>query len=124
MFSSLILSFGLSAVVSATNLWVSSYAGSVTTLSLTGANSTYKLSNASISYNCLNDPSWLTFDSSTRTLYCIGENLSGGNGALTTFTASYNGSLITGTQSQTMPGGVNGVQYTIPSGKVFLAIAH
>lgn len=106
-----------------TNLWVSSYNGTVTTLSLTHAQS-YSLSKTSVSTQCLGDPSWLTYDSKHDTLYCIGEGLAGFGGNLTAFRTNPEGSLAVESQQPTVDGGVNGVLYSTPSGGSYLAVAH
>ncbi|MCJ1309274.1 hypothetical protein MMC25_002933 [Agyrium rufum] len=118
----------LPSLASAVNLYVSSYAGTVTTLSLTsttsGSSTKYALSNTATNYNCLNSPSWLLFNSTTRALYCVGEGISSYQGSISTFTAQTNGQLTQGTSVNTVVGGVNSVQYSIANGSTYLAVAH
>lgn len=125
MYSAYILSILLPILASATNLWVSSYDGTVTTLSLTQDKSAYSLVKTSTTKDCLSSPSWLTFDSSTRALYCIGEGLKTTYGGIAAFQAQKNGSLVTKSQTVTVTGGgVSAVEYKTPSGSRFLALAH
>ena len=116
----------LPALVSAVNLWVSSYAGTVTTLSLTKNTmaASYLLATTYTSNDCLNSPSWLLFNSTTRMLYCVGEGLTSPTGTLSTFEAQSNGQLTVTNQATTIVGGVNAVQYGIMNGSQYLAIAH
>ena len=108
----------------ATNLWVSSYSGTVTTLSLTHKKKVHSLRQVAVSNQCLGDPSWLTYDSKYDTLYCIGEGLAGFGGNLTAFKANPDGSLTVESQQPTVSGGVNGILYSNPPGGTYLAIAH
>ena len=125
MYLAHVLSILLPVLASATNLWVSSYDGTVTTLSLTGKKSAYSLAITSITKDCLYSPSWLTFDSSTRALYCIGEGLTTTYGGIAAFQAQKDGSLVTKSQTVTVTGGgVSAVEFNTPSGRSFLALAH
>ena len=126
MYFSVILLVCLPALASAVNLWVSSYAGTVTTLSLTQniTAATYSLATTYTSTDCLNNPSWLLFNSTMRILYCVGEGLTSPAGTLSTFKAQKNGQLSVTNQVATIVGGVNTVQYGITNGSQYLAIAH
>ena len=126
MHSSAIFLVFLPALVSAINLWVSSYAGTVTTLSLTENTTaaTYSLATTYTSNDCLNSPSWLLFNSTTRILYCVGEGLTSPAGTLSTFKAQANGQLTETNQVATIVGGVHAVQYSTANGTQYLAIAH
>ena len=57
------------------NLFVSSYDGTVTTLSLGGAGSDYTLRTVSKAQGCGSNPSWLVYEKPNRVLYCMDENM-------------------------------------------------
>jgi 6-phosphogluconolactonase (cycloisomerase 2 family) len=114
----------LSAASSATNLFVSSYAGNVTTLSLAESNGTYSLDATSANPNCGPNPSWLTLDAARGTLYCMNEGLTTPNGSLSTFTINRDGSLKHVQNSTVINGPVNGVIYGDPAGDRNIALAH
>jgi 6-phosphogluconolactonase (cycloisomerase 2 family) len=114
----------LSATSSATNLFVSSYAGDVTTLSLTEANGTYSLNSTSANPSCGPNPSWLTLDAARGTLYCLNEGLATPNGSLSTFTINRDGSLKHVQNSTVINGPVSGVIYGDPAGDRNIALAH
>ncbi|MCJ1300825.1 hypothetical protein MMC08_003624 [Hypocenomyce scalaris] len=105
----LVLAFPLFCLAS--TLYVSSYSGNVTSLSLTqSGNGTYDLRTLS-TIPCASDPSWLTFDQERRLLYCIGEGLAGLKGAITVFEAATGGLLEAIGMTETLAGGVSSVLY-------------
>jgi 6-phosphogluconolactonase (cycloisomerase 2 family) len=114
----------LSAASSATNLFVSSYAGDVTTLSLAEVNGSYSLNATSANPNCGPNPAWLTLDAARGTLYCLNEGLTSPNGSLSTFTINRDGSLKHVQNSTTINGPVSGVIYGDPAGDRNIALAH
>lgn len=114
----------LSAASSATNLFVSSYAGDVTTLSLAESNGKYSLNATSANNGCGPNPSWLTLDAARGTLYCLNEGLNTVNGSLSTFTINRDGSLKHVQNSTTINGPVSGVIYGDPAGDRNIALAH
>ncbi|MCJ1248667.1 hypothetical protein MMC30_005885 [Trapelia coarctata] len=117
----------LASVASATNLFVSSYAGPVTTLELTRNASAkgYNLQTTSSTNECAYNASWLLFEPYHRVLYCIGEGLdSQTRGGLTVFSASDDGILKKTDQHDTPWGGVNAAIYHGKAGNHSLAIAH
>jgi 6-phosphogluconolactonase (cycloisomerase 2 family) len=114
----------LSAASSATNLFVSSYAGDVTTLSLAEVNGSYSLNATSANPNCGPNPAWLTLDAARGTLYCLNEGLTTPNGSLSTFTINRDGSLKHVQNSTTINGPVSGVIYGDPAGDRNIALAH
>lgn len=107
-------------------LYVSSYDGNVTTLVLAHNSSTsYEYGRpiiTTISCNltalsripCAADPSWLTFDSRHRRLYCIGEDLLGKKGGLTVFETLPSGELKALSTTDIGPGAVNSVLHDAP----------
>ncbi|OCL06363.1 putative isomerase YbhE [Glonium stellatum] len=118
-----VLLAALAVTGAATNLYVSSYAGSVTTLSLTKGNSGYDLTNTSSSQGCGSSPSWLELDKATGILYCIDEGLSTPNGSINTLKTSTNGVLTPVEHHDTITGPVSGIFYN--SGKESaIALAH
>jgi len=127
MLLSCVLPILLASVGSATNLFVSSYAGPVTTLELTRNASTksYNLRTISSTNECVYNASWLLFEPSHRVLYCIGEGLdSTTRGGLTVFSASDDGVLNKTDQHDTPWGGVNAAIIHGKTGNHSLAIAH
>ena len=114
----------LSAASSATNLFVSSYAGDVTTLSLAESNGEYSLNATSANNGCGPNPSWLTLDAARGTLYCLNEGLLTVNGSLSTFTINRDGSLKHVQNSTTINGPVSGVIYGDAAGDRNIALAH
>ena len=126
MLSQSLLLLLLPTLTFATNLYVSTYDDTITTLSLTTSNQ--NSSNFSLqpiaTAACSPNPSWLTFDAQDRTLYCIGEGLTTTNGSLTTFSALENGTLVKTSEQDTISGGVSGVIYNIDGQEKGLALAH
>lgn len=106
-------------------LYVSHYDGHVYTLSLDTA--ARKLTLADSLQACGQMPSWVTYDAMSRTLYCVdesGSSANSGNGTLSSFTASENGTLTQTAKATTLPGGVASVIYEDNDGREYLAIAH
>ncbi|KAM0717916.1 hypothetical protein Q7P37_006248 [Cladosporium fusiforme] len=114
----------LSAAASATNLFVSSYAGDVTTFSLAESNGTYALNATSSNSDCGPNPAWLTLDASRGTIYCLNEGLTSPNGSMSSFTINRDGSLNHVQNSTTISGPVSGVIYGDPAGNRSIALAH
>ena len=112
----------LAATGTATTLYVSSYAGSVTTLSLTKSYSSYDLTNTS-SQNCGSSPSWLELDKANGILYCIDEGLTTPNGSINTFKTSVNGVLSPIERHDTITGPVGSIFYN-PGKEGAIALAH
>ncbi|KAI2621461.1 putative isomerase YbhE [Hypomontagnella submonticulosa] len=99
IFPAELLSLGLAGSASATLLYVSSYAGTVTTLSLTlpdddsatGAAAT--LESISNSTDCGPNPSWLSLDTADNLLFCLDEGFVGPFGGVTSFSVNDDGSI-------------------------------
>lgn len=115
----------LSALVTstvATNLYVSSYLGNVTTLHLSkSAEGAYSLESASVNNECGPSPSWLTRNENNGVIYCLDENWAGPNGTVFTYKASESGELTQVDKHVTLGGPVSGVVYN--KGKAY-AVAH
>lgn len=113
------------SLTSATNLFVASYAGNITTLSLTEANGSYSLDPIFYNSGCAPNPSWLTLDSNHGILYCLDEGLEVTNGTLSSFVINQNGSLELVQKADTINGPVSGIIYDNPgTGKRAIALAH
>ncbi|KAL3485185.1 Lactonase, 7-bladed beta-propeller-domain-containing protein [Aspergillus germanicus] len=125
-----LLSFGL-ASATATKLYATHYSTkSVYTLSLDRtSDGSYALTQASSLETCGTYPSWVTFDSATRTLYCSDEygwknENESVNGSLTALAANGDGLLSEIAVTGTAPGsGVHNVVYEGEDGQ-YLAVAH
>jgi hypothetical protein len=122
---SLSLSLSLATATSATLLYVTSYAGMVTTLNLTlpagGYGSTGELEAISTSTECSTSPSWLTLDHANSVLYCLNEGLTP-PGSLSSFKTSEDGSLVLLDQLDVLLGPVSSVIYG--EDRDGLAVAH
>jgi hypothetical protein len=101
---------------SATLLYVSSYAGTITTLSLSlpaSSNATGEghLRAIASTQGCAPNPSWLTLDYPKSILYCADEGLTGPNGTLSSYKTSENGTLVQLDKIDTLSGPVSTVIY-------------
>lgn len=107
------------------NLFVTSYAGTLSTLQLsTVGDGHYQLQNASVNLGCQPSPSELVVDKQHGALFCIGEAAAGGNGSLTAYNIM-NGTLAQRANTAANPGPVYGALYGGPSAAVRgLALAH
>ncbi|KAM3502152.1 hypothetical protein MY10362_005049 [Beauveria mimosiformis] len=99
-------------------LYVSSYAGTITTLNTTAksppaAGSKYPTIQAVASNEgCKTSPSWLALDHAGARLFCVDENLPTPGGSLSSYRTSTDGSLSPiGKVTTTAPGPVSGVFY-------------
>lgn len=111
-------------LASATALFVASYAGTVTSLSLTESNGNFSLKELSVSTECAPNPSWLTLDANRGLLFCLNEGLETVNGSLSSFTINSNGSLTHVQNTTTISGPVSGVIYGEPAGQRAIVLAH
>lgn len=110
------------AIARPTTLYATHYNGNIYTLHLHPNGS---LTTDSAQKACGDMPSWLTLDSSTRTLYCSDESGSPSkNGSLTSLAVQDGGYLSERAKTVTPGGGVNSVIYTSSGGGKHLAIAH
>lgn len=118
-----------SSNTNSTTLFVSSYAGNITSLSLSPShNGGYSLNEISATNGCAESPSWLTLDYKSKALYCLDEGLTNLNGSLSSFTINPDGSLRPVAKATTISGPVSGAIYgamrSRESGKKGLALAH
>lgn len=93
----------------ATQLYVASYGGTVTTLN--HAPSTNDLYSSSISHDCAPTPSWLTLDPSEPILYCVDRGSNAKHGTFNVFETTSNGTLTKVGSTETLTSGVFALQY-------------
>lgn len=119
------LSLPLSGLVTsavATNLYVSSYSGTITSLELTSSpNGTYSLRQVAVNDGSEPNPSWLTKDKYNDVIYCVDEGLSVPNGSLASYSTSPSGKLTQIDRHTVISGPVSSVVYNCGKG---LALAH
>ena len=117
--------FALSATLCrATNLYVASYAGNITTLQLTAESGSYQLQSVHENGGCAPNPSWLTLDQSRGYLYCQDEGLTAPNGSLSSYSVAQDGKLTLLDKAATITGPVNSVIYGNRNGARALALPH
>lgn len=109
--------------VFATNLFVSSYAGTVSTLSLSESGGKYNLTKTATTEACGPNPSWLTIDANRGLLFCLNEGLTSPNGSLSSFTINDDGTLDHVQNTTTISGPVSGAIYGSRN-KRAIALAH
>jgi 6-phosphogluconolactonase (cycloisomerase 2 family) len=121
--SSLLL--GLAAGIGrATNLYVSSYSGDITSLSLTSENGAYDLKAVYTNDGCSTSPSWLELDQARGYLYCSDEGLSTPNGTLSSYSVAKDGKLTQIQKADVISGPVSSVIYGDRLGQRAIALAH
>jgi 6-phosphogluconolactonase (cycloisomerase 2 family) len=92
------------------NVFVSSYNGIVSSLTLTHLEGTsWSLQKTEESRDCGLNPSWLTFDSSRRRLYCLNEGINQSTGSVTVLSVTNLGSFSTVANKTLLAGPVNGL---------------
>ncbi|KAJ5635670.1 uncharacterized protein N7484_008983 [Penicillium longicatenatum] len=105
-------------------LWATHYNGHVYTLTLSGSN----LSIADTQKTCGAMPSWLTFDSESKILYCSDEDGTSDpstHGSLTAYRVDgHGGKLAQIAKTKTVGGGVNSVIFEAGKKDKYIAIAH
>ncbi|KAL1630706.1 hypothetical protein SLS54_000577 [Diplodia seriata] len=112
------------ASCSASNLFVTSYGGTLSTVTLDSADDgSYSLDVAYSSTGCGASPSWLTLDSERGILYCLDEGLTSTNGTINSLRVDDNGGLTMVTSQQSISGPVSSVLYGSPGAR-HLAVAH
>jgi len=112
----------MAGTVVATNLYVSSYAGTVTSLALTqSSNGSYDLKAVSVNNGSTDNPSWLTKDENNGIIYLVNEGLTVPNGSIVAFKTSSNGELTEIDRHETISGPVSSIVY---NGGKALAVAH
>jgi hypothetical protein len=108
----------------AVNLYVSSYAGNLTTLSLQqNPDSSYRLTQTTTFNTSTNTPSWLLLNRQNNVLYMIDEAnaVNGTNGTVVSYKTSFTGHLTEIQRVKSMPGGLHAAFYGSGSA---LAIPH
>lgn len=104
------------AAVASDLLYVTSYAGTITTLNMTAtspAGGKYPaMKSVAANTGCKESPSWLTLDHAGAVLYCIDEGLSTANaGTLSSYRTNSDGTLSQLNKVKTAGGPVSGVFY-------------
>ncbi|KAL5363681.1 Lactonase, 7-bladed beta-propeller-domain-containing protein [Aspergillus floccosus] len=110
----------------ASRLYAASYAGKVTSLSLSRSGESYQLEALSETNDCGTSPSWLMLDKENEILYCLDEGIDRPNSTLTSFKLNVEGSFAKVEQIQTLVGPVASAFYTpvhLPNHQ-FFAVAH
>jgi 6-phosphogluconolactonase (cycloisomerase 2 family) len=116
----LLLATVLLDLVGAINIFVSHYSGTVQTLTLTPkSDGSYSLvTNSTLTVG--GQPSWMTFDPTSRTIYNSDETGSGST-SITAVSAATNGKLtLSGKATSASVGGVHNTLY----GSGYIAVAH
>ncbi|KAL9015988.1 MAG: hypothetical protein Q9185_006648 [Variospora sp. 1 TL-2023] len=113
-----------SATVSATRLFASSYAGTITTLDLSRlGNASYSLAKLDTNNGCAPNASWLEIDVKHRNLFCLDEGMTVGNGTLTSF--KIKDKTLTPVNHTVIPNApVHSALFTGSNGTQLLAVAH
>jgi 6-phosphogluconolactonase (cycloisomerase 2 family) len=106
----------------AVNLYVASYAGNLTTLSLLqNPDDSYHLTQTSTFNTSTNAPSWLTLNRQNNVLYMIDEATSAANGTIVSYKTSFTGHLTEIQRVKAMEGGLHAAFYGSGSA---LAVPH
>ncbi|KAE8447697.1 hypothetical protein EG329_010504 [Mollisiaceae sp. DMI_Dod_QoI] len=96
----------------ATNLWISSYAGNITSVQFTQSPSgAYSLKAVSTNDGCAPQASWLTKDEYNDAVYCVEEGFAGPNGTISSYKTSASGELTLIDKHSTIDGPVATVIY-------------
>jgi 6-phosphogluconolactonase (cycloisomerase 2 family) len=110
---------GLSRAV---NLYVASYTGNITTLSLLqNPDYSYNLTQTSTFNTSTHTPSWLTLNRQNNVLYMVDEAVNATNGTIVSYKTSYTGHLTEIQRVQDIGGGVYATFYGSGSA---LAVPH
>ncbi|RDW80710.1 hypothetical protein BP5796_05408 [Coleophoma crateriformis] len=111
---------GLVTTAVATNLYVSSYIGTITTLQLSQAqNGSYALKQVAINNGSAPNPSWLTLDSTNGVLYCADEGLYVPDGSISSYSTSPSGQLKQIDRHTVISGPVHSVVYNDGKAQAF-----
>lgn len=113
---------GLVTSTLATNLYVSSYIGTITSLKLScSANGSYSLTQVAVNNGSAPSPSWLTKDVDNGVVYCLDEGLTTVNGSIASYNTSSSGELNLIDRNVVISGPVSSVVF---NGGKALAAAH
>ena len=116
---------GAGTAFASESLFVASYAGAVSTLKLGyHEGNTYSLKNTSVNLGCFPNPTWLTLDKPSNTLYCLGEGLATPNGSLSSYHIGENGTLTQLSYATSPNGPVYGALYGSRNGTTAMALAN
>ncbi len=123
MFRSLIPIVGLFSTVIATQLYVSSFIGTITTLGLQrkGSGSNFELTKLAVNHDAPKNTSFLLFDNERGVLYSTEEGYNLPNGFVSSFKASKRGELQLISRLPTIIGDVHQALY---NGGKSLAVPH
>ena len=116
---------GLVPTAFGADLFASHFSGTVYSLSYTAENNgNGSLAIKSSASGCGRMPSWLTFDSPSKSLYCFDETGSwGGGSVVASFTVDGNSKLTSSGQAKSTGGEVHGSLYGGTNGVGFVAMA-
>jgi len=99
----------------AVNLYVASYAGNITTLSLlenpSDSGSSYNLTQTATFNSSTHTPSWLTLNRQNNLLYMVDEAVNNTNGTVVAYKTSYTGVLKEVDRVEDIGGGVYAAFY-------------
>ncbi len=112
---SLVLLPALLEVADAANIFAAHYSGTVNTLTLTSSNTLAVNTSLTIG----GQPSWMTYDSSSRTIY-VSDETTYGSGSISAVSAATNGKLSLLGKAAAPGGGVANTLY----GGGYVAISH
>ena|ERR1700753_518016 len=91
------------------NIYVSSYNHTVTSLRITPQERIpWRLQINGVTHDCGQNPSWLTFDTAKRCLYCLNEGINQSTGSVTALSISPSGYLMAVGKKTLISGPVNG----------------
>ena len=103
---------GLVSSTVATNLYVSSYIGTITSLQLSkSANGSYTLNTVAVNNGSEPNPTWLEKDKYSGVIYGLDEGLSVPNGSISSYTTSPSGELTQIDRHSTLNGPVAAIVY-------------
>jgi 6-phosphogluconolactonase (cycloisomerase 2 family) len=106
----------------AVNLYVASYAGNLTSLSLLqNPDQSYHLTQISTFNPSTHTPSWLTLNRQNNILYMIDEAINATNGTIVSYKTSFTGHLTEIHRVEALEGGLHGAFYGSGSA---LAVPH
>ncbi|KAL8684950.1 MAG: hypothetical protein Q9218_008057, partial [Villophora microphyllina] len=119
---------GLAAAVNlatATKLYVSSYAGTITTLNLTHVgNASYNLVSLDTNRDCGHNATWLELDLQHGNLFCLDEGIVSPDGTLTSFKVNKDNTLSRVIHANIPAAPVNSARLWGDNGTMLLTVAH
>lgn len=123
MFKSLVSIAGFFSTVIATQLYVSSYIGTITTLDLhqIGGKNKFELTTLAVDHTAPQNTSFLLFDKDRDVIYCTEEGFDVPNGFVSSYKTSSKGALK---QISRIPTIIGDVHQALYNGGKSLAVAH